>query len=80
MTAETVPADPFLAMVMASRDEALDRWRAWYDAKFPPAPADCTHLHSAFGPGCPYCPPKIPAALRSDSTAARGGSTIRSTP
>ena len=18
--------------------------------------ADCTYLHSAFGPGCPYCP------------------------
>ena len=20
------------------------------------ATADCTYLHSAFGPGCPYCP------------------------
>ena len=21
----------------------------------PPPPADCAYLHSAFGPGCPYC-------------------------
>lgn len=27
-------------------------------------PANCAHLHSAFGPGCPYChPPRSERAL-----------------
>jgi hypothetical protein len=25
------------------------------EREFGSAPADCTYLHSAFGPGCPYC-------------------------
>jgi hypothetical protein len=34
-------------------------------------PANCGYLHSAFGPGCPYCqPPRTEGAL--DGPAAGG--------
>jgi hypothetical protein len=47
------------AWALASRDEADGAWRALYDALHPaPAKPDCSHLHGAFGPGCPYCTPR----------------------
>lgn len=63
--------DPQLAWVTASPAEELARWRAMYDALHPaPAKPDCSHLHSAFGPGCPYCSPQDRAASRTRVTAA----------
>jgi hypothetical protein len=34
-------------------------------------PANCTHLHSAFGPGCPYC--HLPRTERPLDGPAIGG-------
>jgi hypothetical protein len=32
-------------------------------------PANCTYLHSAFGPGCPYChPPRTEGPLDGPAT------------
>ncbi len=34
-------------------------------------PANCSYLHSAFGPGCPYCHP-VRAARAPDAAASSG--------
>ena len=37
-------------------------------------PANCAHLHSAFGPGCPYCyPPRAERALDGPAMGAARG-------
>ena len=35
--------------------------------------ADCAYLHSAFGPGCPYCEEAVPAAGSGDPAGASLG-------
>lgn len=52
------------AWALASRDDERERWRAMYDALIPVPAAtgqqetSCSHLHGAFGPGCPWCTPR----------------------
>ena len=47
------------AWALASRDEADNAWNAMYDALIPaPQVTDCSHLHGAFGPGCPPRTPR----------------------
>jgi hypothetical protein len=35
--------------------------------------ADCAYLHSAFGPGCPYCEEAVPPAGSGDPAGASLG-------
>lgn len=67
--------DPRVAWALAVRAEELDRWNELYDQVVPRPPADCAHLHGAFGPGCPYCPPKRAAGPASASDRDRRVST-----